>query len=326
MSSPSSHKNNGSLCWVYQSFARLRGGQGWVPICVDGEIYSEIVQHPPEVRIGSFWFVVQSSRGIKVRRGPSRRAGSIKNNEGEYFRFECGEFLRASEVCTLFNIPDNVGGIGEDNDRGRGGHSEQSASQCFAKLYRNSHIQMHQQSQAKDPRYRSLSSISASGEWVQVYVSDRIYLEECANPPRVERHREVGWRYNAVCEGGVHVRRGPSFSADTIGKVLQAGESVLINERVTGHGERTTWLRLKDGGGWVHDMEKNGEQVAMIAHSLRHRTKILNTSNRLGVMTGRGGRSRNADINYNAVVARLFHGEEGGGSGMLQSKNLMANQ
>ena len=82
------------------SFARLCGGQGWIPRHMNGQVFTRTVE-PPSIRNGSIWFRVKSKRGIKVRHGPSRRASSIKNEEGEYFRFECGEFLRASEVHTM---------------------------------------------------------------------------------------------------------------------------------------------------------------------------------------------------------------------------------
>lgn len=311
-----------------QSFARLRGGQGWIPLSFLGERYSVVLEPPPEVRIGSFWYRVQAEGGIKVRRGPSRGARSIKTDDGgEHFRFECGEFLRASEVCTIFGRDRGGGGGGgtgadvapaEGRDRGAAtaGGAKQSP-ECFAKLYRNSHIQTHRLSQARNGgTHRSLDSLACPGEWVQVYGNGRLYLEECINPPRIERHREGGWRYNSVSEAGVRVRRGPSPLAEPVGKVLRAGESVLVNERVTGHGERATWLRLSDEGGWVHDTDGDGE-VVMIAHSLRHRTKkelggsaaaVAQPPSAGGTHAVEGASARggnNASAAYNAVISRL---------------------
>jgi endonuclease/exonuclease/phosphatase (EEP) superfamily protein YafD len=55
--------------------------------------------------------------------------------------------------------------------------------------------------------------------------------------------------------------------------VLLAGESVLINERVKAPGDSVSWLRLKDGQGWVHYQDHDGHTV-MVAHSLRHRKTV----------------------------------------------------
>jgi len=103
-----------------------------------------------------------------------------------YFRFECGEFLRASEVLTIFS------------DTGE-------PVQCFAKLYRNRHVRM----QAGNDEFRHLASLTTQAEWVQVYFEDELFLEECAAEPRIERHKQ-GWRYNVVPDDGVAVRKGVS--------------------------------------------------------------------------------------------------------------------
>ena len=115
------------------SFARLRGGQGWIPRLMNGQKYVHVVD-PPSIRNGSFWFRVKSRRGIKVRHGPSRRANSIKNEGGEYFRFECGEFLRASEVCVMRSEEDVP-----NAETATQGPEQTKTYECFAKLYRNSH-------------------------------------------------------------------------------------------------------------------------------------------------------------------------------------------
>lgn len=225
----------------------------------------------PDIRLGSFWFRVTSRRGIKVRLGPSRKAGSIKSDDGIYFRFECGEFLRASEVLTIF-------------------YNHDEPSECYAKLYRNRHVRLNND----DSDYRQLLSLTTPAEWVQVFSDDRLFLEECGAEPEILRHRE-GWRYNIVSDAGVVIRKGPSLGAEETGIHLLVGESVVVNERVTAPGEDVAWLRLKDGEGWVCDKDSHGQPV-MIAHSLRHRARPQ-----------KAGRPERDDIAYNSIVARLFH-------------------
>jgi hypothetical protein len=256
-------------------FARLRGGQGWIPRYVNGKAVTETIS-PPEFRFGSFWFRVQERRGIKVRLGPSKRAPSIKSEDGVYFRFECGESLRASEVVTFFR--------------------HNAPSECFAKLYRNRHVRLH----TEHGEVRPLGSLTVQAEWVQVFGDEELYLEECATEPRIERHRQ-GWRYNVVLDARIQVRKGPSFEAETNGVVLLGGESVLVNERVTGPDDLITWLRLKDGQGWVHNVGREGEAL-MIPHSLRHRKGPLGTPSK-------PGRDGQEEIAYNTIIARLFHND-----------------
>lgn len=287
------------------SFARLRGGQGWIPRHMNGQKYVHVVD-PPSIRHGSFWFRVKSRRGIKVRHGPSRRATSIKNEDEEYFRFECGEFLRASEICTMRSEEDMAA-----SEIMQGSDSEQTKThECFAKLYRNSHTRA---ASAEGIDYRSLNSLAAPGEWVQVYGSGRVYVEECSDPPRIERHRQC-WRYDAVNDGGIHVRKGPSYLSEMTDKVIRAGESILINERVISHGETGAWLRLKDGTGWVHEKGEGGESV-LIAYSLRNRTAGRSTRSRLRstrrIEAGARGDDRQTnEAAYNSIIARLFHETE----------------
>lgn len=261
-------------------FARVRGGQGWIPRFVNGKPVVETVP-PPEVRFGSFWFRVQDQRGIKVRLGPSRRAPSIKSDDGIYFRFECGEFLRASEVVTIFGL--------------------NSSMECFAKLYRNRHLRLHT---GLHGEVRSLASLTVQAEWVQVFGDGSLFLDECGTEPRIERHRQ-GWRYNVVLDARVSVRKGPSFAAETDGVILLGGESVLVNERVTGPDESITWLRLKDCQGWVHTVGPNRE-VLMIPHSIRHRADNSVTSRPTKVGRPRSGQE---EIAYNTIIARLFHND-----------------
>lgn len=260
-----------------QNFARIRGGQGWIPRHLDGEDFSIEVEKP-EIRVGSFWFRVQSKRGIIVRQGPSRKALPITSDRGDEFRFECGEFLRASEVLTVF-------------------YSESGSkySESFAKLYRKSNITRSQvASKARGSIVEqppTLIDLTRPGEWVAVHSYGRLYLEECSVPPSIERHR-AGWRYNAVLESGIQVRHGPSFLAAKSNKLLRAGESVLITERVTAHGDQVTWLRLKDGHGWVHDIEEDG-RIVMIAHSLKWRNRA-------------DSQNRVKEGEYKGLMSRIF--------------------
>ena len=260
----------------FTEYVRLRGGQGWIPRSVNGKTVTEIIP-PPETRFGSLWFRVQDKNGIKVRLGPSRRAPSIKSDDGVYFRFECGEYLRASEVVTFF--------------------SEGAPSECYAKLYRNRHIRLY----GGHGEIRPLTSLTVQAEWVQVFGQEDVFLEECATEPRIERHRQ-GWRYNVVLDARVQVRKGPSFESETNGVVLLGGESILVNERVTGPDDNIAWLRLKDGQGWVHTGDEAG--TLMIPHSIQHRTGPLGRPTK-------PGRPEQEDVAYNAIIARLFHNNSG---------------
>ena len=199
-------------------------------------------------------------------------------------------------------------------DNGTQGPEQTKTYECFAKLYRNSHARA---ANADGIDYRSLNSLAAPGEWVQIYGSGRVYLEECSDPPRIERHREC-WRYDAVNDSGIHVRKGPSYLSEMAGKVIRAGESIMINERVIPHGESGAWLRLKDGTGWVHEKGEGGISV-LIAHSLRNRTAGRSTRLRSSRRVAAGGDDRQAnEAAYNSIIARLFHettdeGEREGG-------------
>ena len=258
-----------------KEFARLCGGQGWIPLTITDKPTTATIPCQPVFRYGSIWFRVQATRGIKVRYGPSNRASSIKSEDGEYFRFECGEFLRASETITSFS--EN----GEPNE-------------SFAKLYRNRHVQLH----STYDNFRSLQSLTIEAEWVQIHNETDLFLEECMTEPRMERHKQ-GWRYNVVPDNGIAIRKGPSFAAERTGVLLFGGESVVINERVTPAGDQMSWLRLKDGQGWIHDYDENGEQV-VVAHSLRHRAVASRTSPR---------KTEASEVAYNKIISRLFHND-----------------
>lgn len=225
-------------------------------------------------------------------------------------------------------------------------------SECFAKLYRN-HAAAAQKNKSSDmtnmtttssatsavASARSNSSLidSIPGEWVQIHNNGKFYLEECPMAPSIERHFD-GWRYHVVMESAsppqphtVVIRRGPSFASEKTKKVLRQGDSVLVNERVTAYGEKVTWLRLKDGKGWIHDIDPTtitteGEggrgKPFMIPHSIYQRRNSKNNSFLKNMLVN--GQQHNNDnnnnnegassvaastITYNSVIARLFQTE-----------------
>jgi hypothetical protein len=293
-------------------FARLVGGQGWIPTALQGKpVCARLpASAAPEVRRGSFWFRVQSPRGIRVRVGPSRRAPSIKSAGGaapgdknkdhrsSYFRFECGEFLRASEIVTLLPPADPTVGGGDG--------SSGAVAECYCKLFRNRHANLlsHQQS-AFD--YLPLEAYTTPAEWVQVYHGEELFLEECAHEPHIERHKSGGWKYEVLRE--VCVRKGPSFASESTG-TLAPGDSITVNERVapptgSAHDDLVAhrslhWLRLKDGQGWVHDTCQETGDALLVPHSLRHH----NNKPKKKIVVGGGRRD---EVAYNAIIARLFH-------------------
>mmetsp|Transcript_15498 Transcript_15498/g.29244 ORF Transcript_15498/g.29244 Transcript_15498/m.29244 type:complete len:1113 (-) Transcript_15498:42-3380(-) len=225
-----------------QSFVQLHGGQGWIPRIIHGAHYSVDIKRP-EVRHGSFWFRVQPASGVRVRIGPSSRAPAIKSDHG-YFQFECGEFLRASEVLTIHGHAD----IDDSEDVAH-------PSESFARLYRRRDGDKNIES-----NFGCLPALTMPCEWVHVHCNGYLYLEECVHPPFIERHPE-GWRFEVTYETGVSIRVGPSFDAAETGRFLQNCAIVVVNEKVTADGESLTWLRLKDGRGWIHNLSKDGECV-----------------------------------------------------------------
>jgi len=257
-----------------KSFARLFNGQGWIPRCLGETLYAYEVD-TPDIRVGSFWFRVKSTSGLDVRHGPSSNAPIIKsdnNDDAVSFRFECGEFLRASEVVTVFY---KVGVVG--------GTSTATTAECFAKLYRRHN---HHLSESNDSgqtssllgRYSSLQSLISPGEWVQVHDGNNngeLFLEECSTPPRIERNRDGGFQYTVIrsssAAGGLNIHCGPSLQANIVGQLIMCeGEEVLVSEKVTttannNDGEQQesapSWLRLKSGRGWVSSVGKDGQAV-----------------------------------------------------------------
>ena len=53
-----------------------------------------------------------------------------------------------------------------------------------------------------------------------------------------------------------------------------------------------TWLRLKDGHGWVHDIEEDG-RIVMIAHSLKWRNRA-------------DSQNRVKEGEYKGLMSRIF--------------------
>jgi hypothetical protein len=105
-----------------------------------------------------------------------------------------------------------------------------------------------------------------------------------------------------VPESGVSVRKGPSFAAEKTEIILFGWECVLINKRVSPTGNKMNWLRMKNGHGWVYDVDENGQNI-MIPHSLRHINQ-LNRSPRQSDSPNKGN-----EIAYNTIIARLFHND-----------------
>ena len=296
---------------VPQEYTRLRGGQGWIPLYVGGKPSCVVCprRNPPKSRFGSYWFRVQSKRGIKVRLGPSTRAPSIKSNEGVYFRFECGEFLRASEVTTVYR----------EDSQGR------ILTESFAKLYRNRHVRLNEAQRSED--YRRLECYTTQAEWVQIHDDERNEqcLQECKATPRIERHKQ-GWRYKVVTMAGIAIKKGPSFDAEDTGMHIAEGESVVIIERVTCPDEDgVTWLRLKEGQGWLHDLGQETGEKLIIPHSFRHRTKATNTRPSKPHRPQEQGDDKNQKIAYNTIIARLFHNDLPGDHGTPKGPSCHPN-
>ena len=236
-------------------FVRLFNGQGWIPQYVASTECAFAVR-TPQARFGSFWFRVESNNGVVVRHGPSLEAPSITSKCGNSFRFECGEFLRASEVLTIYNKS-----------------SKRKASakiECYARLYRkNQSFNIDASNLDMMYRYSSIQYLTFPGEWVLVYNSNELFLEEYSTPPVVERNRE-GWLCSAI--RNVHIRSGPSFHADLVGKVICADEEFHITEKVTT--DDAVWLRLKSNEGWVHSISDGSAVVH--CHITDYSRKMVN--------------------------------------------------
>ena len=246
-------------------FARLAGGQGWIPRRLGGVPYAAETG-PPEIRTGSFWFRVRSPSGVDARRGPSPLSPAISSGDGENggpttpLRFECGEYLRASEVLTVRRPGDTA-----SPGAGRGGRDQRPSDESYVRLYRRRNAAPTAAS-ATDPalidcplsRYASLRSYASPAEWVPVREGGNggeLLLDECDVPPRVERNRS-GWTYEA--SRALPVRVGPSeLASATGGHVGGDGRTFAVTERVEADG--VVWLRARDGGGWVGQDANVGE-------------------------------------------------------------------
>jgi hypothetical protein len=154
--------------------------------------------------------------------------------------------------------------------------------------------------------------LTAQGEWVQIHDDEKNeqFLQECTTgPPRIERHKQ-GWRYKVVATSGAVIRKGPSFEAEVSDLYVAYEESVVVSERVSSPAENgVTWLRLKEGQGWLHDIDRDTRENVLIPHSFRQRAMAPN---------GRPSKSRRPEghhddkhqqIAYNTIIARLFHND-----------------
>ena len=207
-----------------QQYARLRDGQGWIPLTTTTTSSSTSttvpLAAPPTLRHGSLWFRVAGTSRVKVRTGPSSRAPSLKTDNNNNVHFRCGEHVRASAVLTV------------------NGNDKNDDTDAWCQLYRHRHRSNH--------HITNSMMMMTPGEWVPLQS-----LRACSRPPVMERHRQ-GWRYRVV--DGVVRRHGPSVAAEAAGVI---GRGVLVvNERVTSSDDdddakETTWLRCKDGSGWV---------------------------------------------------------------------------
>jgi hypothetical protein len=189
------------------------------------------------------------------------------------FRFECGEFLRASEVLTIHGHAD----MEETEDNGE---PIVHPSESFAKLYRNtkdnqlSTISDMQSNHFVKQSHVLLSSYTAPGEFVHVHCNGKLFLEECVFAPKIKREKDHGWEYEVIVDVGIQVRKGPSFVAPITATTLQHGAIVSINEIVIPDGESISWLRLKDGRGFIHSNKENGELLVT-----RKATRIIANDN-----------------------------------------------
>ena len=136
-------------------------------------------------------------------------------------------------------------------------------SESFAKLYRNK--------SSRSP-YKEVENVTTPGEWVHIHCNGELFLEECVDPPSIQRDAE-GWRFDVAVDAGVKVRKGPSFSAEAT-SILLRGDSVLVNEQVALSGADLTWLRLKDGRGWVHGSDEHGN-IIMQVHERKEANRPL---------------------------------------------------
>jgi hypothetical protein len=274
-----------------QKFVRLCGGMGWIPQVLNGVVCSVEVTKPT-IRYGSFWFRVVTKDGVTVRTCPYQQANVIKSDDDICFRFECGEFLRASEVFTADIVDDYHQDMGSKLLNSRKTVARKSES--FAKLYRRGEDNTPSiASSAKSESNRFLANLVTRGEWVQILYGDSIYLEECKNAPVIQRRRD-GWNYKVVHEAGEDVRYGPSFMAEATGSRIKEGDVCVVNEIVTARDDKVTWLRLKNGKGWINTHTPNDEPVAVAIIS----SLDLEDSSVMG--------AKSDEPSYGKIFGRLF--------------------
>jgi hypothetical protein len=122
------------------------------------------------------------------------------------------------------------------------------------------HQVRQQQHHSVKNSFLPLSSYASHGEWIHVHCNCNLYLEECVNPPTVKRDKD-GWRYKVLLKSGVKIRKGPLFSAEPNGSILQCIASILIKKQVIVDGEAIWWLRLKDSCGFINFVREYGEII-----------------------------------------------------------------
>lgn len=229
------------------------------------EVFADEVD-PPEVRTGSFWFRVSKPSGLEVYHGPSSHASIIVSNNGAAFRFECGEFLRASEIMTVFPKPNLNGST--------------TTPECYAKLYRRSNTfnRNNVSEQTMLGRFSVLHSFISPGEWVQVHRNGELLLDECSAAPLIERNRD-GWQFAVIgiTNKDLQLRSGPSIQAEILGELDCDAKVFLVTEKVTAPSDPADWLRLKSGG-WLYSVGFDGKPIVQ---ALSMSSQRLNTSNNI---------------------------------------------
>jgi hypothetical protein len=256
--------NSQALSCLQKRFVRLYNGEGWIPQHLGDEVFADEVV-APEIRTGSFWFRVSKRSGLEVYHGPSSHAPIIVSNNGAAFRFECGEFLRASEIMTVFSKPNLTGST--------------TTPECYAKLYRRSNTFSgnNDSDQTLLGRFSVLQTFISPGEWVQVHKNGELFLEECSAAPLIERNRD-GWQFAVICSSDLQLRSGPSIQAEILGELKCDAKVFLVTEKVTAPGDPADWLRLKSGG-WLYSVGFDGKPtVQSLSMSSSQR---LNTSNNI---------------------------------------------
>jgi hypothetical protein len=250
---------------------------------IDGSVCAVEI-NKPKIRFGSFWFRVVAKKGVVVRTCPYEQADVIKSDDA-HFRFECGEFLRASEVITADAVDDYF----QDAilHSAKNTLRQKRSIESFAKLYRRD------DEQSKSEQERQFISLVSRGEWVHISRDDVIYMEEYNQAPIIQRRRD-GWNYKVVHATGEAIRFGPSFMAELSGNRVREGDVCVVNEIVTAPGDQVTWFRLKNGKGWINSHTQDLEPVAVA---------IISS---LDVDDSSHGVSKSCEPAYGKIFGRLF--------------------